>query len=75
MTLARALRGFGRFWWEFVVGDDWKIAAGVGAALAVGALLAATASVEADWVAPVAGGCVLLAFAAVVVADVRGRSR
>ncbi len=58
MTLGGALRGFGRFWWEFVVGDDWRIAAGVAVALAVGALLAATASVEADWVAPVAGGCV-----------------
>jgi hypothetical protein len=75
MTLGGALRGFGRFWWEFVVGDDWRIAAGVAVALAVGALLAATASVEADWVAPVAGGCVLLVFAAVMVAGVRGRSR
>lgn len=75
MTLGGALRAFGRFWWEFVVGDDWKIAAGVALALAVGALLAATASVEADWLAPAAGGCVLLAFAAVVAADVRGRPR
>lgn len=75
MTLRGALRAFGRFWWEFVVGDDWKIAAGVASALGVGALLAVTASVEADWVAPVAGACVLLAFAIVVVADVRGRAR
>ncbi|HST19391.1 MAG TPA: hypothetical protein VLK36_17250 [Gaiellaceae bacterium] len=75
MTLRGALRAFGRFWWEFVVGDDWKIAAGVASALGVGAVLAATASVDAGWVAPVAGCCVLLAFAIVVVADVRGRAR
>jgi hypothetical protein len=75
VTLRGAIRAFGRFWWEFVVGDDWKIGAGVASALAVGALLAATASVDADWVAPVAGGCVLFAFAIVVVADVRGRAR
>jgi hypothetical protein len=74
-VIRRGLRAFARFWWEFVVGDDWKIAAGVVVALAVGALLAATASVEADWVAPVAGACVLVAFAAVVVADVRVRRR
>jgi hypothetical protein len=26
---------FFRFWWDFVVGDDWRVAAGVVAALAV----------------------------------------
>jgi hypothetical protein len=36
----RHVRGFGRFWWDFVVGDDWRIAAGVLTVLAVGALLA-----------------------------------
>ena len=25
----RFVRGFARFWWDFVVGDDWRIAAGV----------------------------------------------
>ena len=24
-----ALRAFGRFWYEFLVGDDWRIVAGV----------------------------------------------
>lgn len=37
----RFLAGFGRFWWDFVVGEDWKIAAGVVGVLAVGALLVA----------------------------------
>jgi hypothetical protein len=39
--------------WEFVVGDDWRIAAGVVVALAVTALLA-SAGVAAWWVMPLA---------------------
>jgi hypothetical protein len=31
---------FLRFWYDFVVGDDWRVAAGVVAAIAVTALLA-----------------------------------
>jgi hypothetical protein len=41
----RFARGFLRFWWDFVVGDDWRIAAGVVAVLAGGALLVARTSV------------------------------
>ena len=37
--IRRALVGFGGFWWDFIVGDDWRIAAGVAGALAIGALL------------------------------------
>jgi hypothetical protein len=39
--------------WEFVVGDDWRTAAGVVLALAVTALLA-SAGVAAWWVMPLA---------------------
>ena len=35
----RRLKAFGRFWWDFVVGDDWRIAAGLGVALGASALL------------------------------------
>ena len=41
----RYLRGFGRFWYDFIVGDDWKIAAGVCLTLAIGAVLVAATSV------------------------------
>ncbi|MEA2420632.1 MAG: hypothetical protein QOE60_2838 [Thermoleophilaceae bacterium] len=34
----RYVRGFGRFWWDFIVGDDWRIAAGVVTVLGLGAL-------------------------------------
>jgi hypothetical protein len=34
----RYLKGFGRFWFDFVVGEDWRIAAGVVVTLGAGAL-------------------------------------
>jgi hypothetical protein len=44
---------FGRFWWDFVVGDDWVAAAGVIAGLAL------TAALAAWWVLPIAVAIVL----------------
>lgn len=35
------MRTFARFWYDFVVGDDWRIAAGVLVVLAIGAALVA----------------------------------
>ena len=46
------LRSFGRFWWNFVVGDDWRVAAGVVVALVVTKLLT-DAGVNAWWLLPV----------------------
>jgi hypothetical protein len=47
------VEGFLRFLWDFVVGDDWRIAVGVVVALALTALIAQT-SVAAWWILPVA---------------------
>ena len=47
------LSAFGRFWWEFIVGDDWRAALGVVAAIGLTAGIAA-AGVAAWWVLPVA---------------------
>ena len=44
---------FGRFWWDFVVGDDWLAAAGVIAGLAL------TAALASWWVLPIAVAIVL----------------
>ena len=45
--------GFGRFWWEFVIGDDWLVAVLVAVAIGATALLAA-ANVAAWWLLPLA---------------------
>jgi hypothetical protein len=47
------LASFGRFWWDFVVGDDWTAAAGVVLAMGLTALLAAN-DVAVWWVMPLA---------------------
>ena len=47
----KRLRSFGRFWWDFVVGDDWLVAAGIAAALGVTALLTES-GVDAWWLLP-----------------------
>ncbi len=52
-TLIGWLRGFGAFWWDFIVGDDWRVAVGVAAALVVTGVLARTA-VPAWWFLPLA---------------------
>jgi hypothetical protein len=44
--------GFGRFWYRFIVGDDWTVAAAVTFGLLLTALLNATA-VAAWWLVPV----------------------
>jgi hypothetical protein len=49
----RRLESFVRFLWDFVVGDDWRIAVGVVAALGITALVAGT-HVAAWWILPVA---------------------
>ena len=67
----RLLRAFGQFWWDFLIGDDWKIAAAVGATLTVGAVVASEVGVGATWLAPVLGAALMVAFAASLVLDVR----
>ena len=47
------IAAFGRFWWDFVVGDDWAAAAGV----VLGLVL--TAALGTWFVLPIAGAIVL----------------
>jgi hypothetical protein len=53
------LMQFLRFWYDFIVGDDWMIAAGVVISLAATGLLARS-GVDAWWLMPLAV-CLLLA--------------
>lgn len=50
---------FGRFWWDFLVGDDWRIAMGIAALLGLTALLV-SARISAWWLLPL-GIVVILA--------------
>lgn len=47
------VRSFGRFWWDFLVGDDWRVAAGLAIAFALTWLLGHE-GVSAWWVLPTA---------------------
>ena len=48
------MKTFLRFWYDFIIGDDWTIAAGVVIALAVTALLAHNGMESAWWLLPLA---------------------
>jgi len=46
------LKRFGSFWYHFIIGDDWRIAAGVIMGLALTGLLAHGLRVQAWWLLP-----------------------
>jgi hypothetical protein len=54
------IRSFARFWWDFIVGDDWRVAAGLALALGLTSLLT-HGGVNAWWLLPIAIA-LLLAF-------------
>jgi hypothetical protein len=72
----RLVKGFGRFWWDFIVGDDWRIAAGVVVVLAAGALLVANTSAPDGLVAAlVAVGILAVAIGSIAASALRARRR
>jgi hypothetical protein len=69
------LKSFGRFWYDFIVGDDWKIAVAVVCAL--GLLLAALeGGLFGDHGLALLGGVLLVcAFAVSLAIDVRPKKK
>jgi hypothetical protein len=57
----RYLVAFGRFWYDFVVGDDWRIAVGVVGVLAVGAVVLAT-GLGGTWLPAALGVALIVVF-------------
>jgi hypothetical protein len=54
----KKLAAFGRFWWDFVIGDDWRVAVLVVVAIGATAVLAA-AGITAWWLVPLAVPAIL----------------
>jgi hypothetical protein len=71
MTL---LRGIGRFLYDFIIGDDWKIAAAVVIALLAGVFMSLV-GVPGTVTALITAGLLATTFTAALVIDVRGSVR
>jgi hypothetical protein len=72
--MMRVVAAFARFWWDFIVGDDWRIAAGVVVVLSLGALLISASAASAALVATLtAAGIMLVAIGSIVAAALRAR--
>jgi hypothetical protein len=52
------LRAFALFWWDFIVGDDWLVAAGVALAV-VATWILTDQGVDAWWLLPLGVSLVL----------------
>jgi hypothetical protein len=65
----KRLKAFGAFWYDFIVGDDWQVAALIVIGLALTAVFTRVARVNAWWLLP------LVAFAALAWSLHRATSR
>jgi len=69
----RFVRDIARFWYDFLVGDDWRIAAGVVAVLAAGAMLVAADALPHDALAPLTAAGIIAVVTASLLAGSRSR--
>jgi hypothetical protein len=51
----RFVTGFFRFWYDFIVGDAWDIAAGIVVVLTIGALLASQSALAEEQITLLVG--------------------
>ena len=70
----RYAAAFGRFWWDFIVGDEWRFAVIVGVAAGVGAIAASGHRARGGVIAVVLAAWVMLAVAVVILASGRRRA-
>ena len=59
-TAAGRLRSFGAFWYDFIIGDDWQIAAGVAVALLITFVVSLASSLA--WIVLPIGVAILLPY-------------
>jgi hypothetical protein len=65
------LKAFGQFWYDFIIGDDWKIAAAVVTTLAVLVLILLTGALSDTALTLLGGVLVIAAFSISLAIDVR----
>jgi erythrin-vacuolar iron transport family protein len=69
----KPLKAFGRFWYDFIIGDDWKIAVAVASALAVLIATMHAKLLDDHGLALLGGAVIILFFAASLAIDVHPR--
>jgi hypothetical protein len=71
----RFVKAFFRFWYDFIIGDDWKIAAAVVTVLLAGALAVTAGAGTAVLLAPLLAVGLGAAFTAALLIDTPPRRR
>jgi hypothetical protein len=69
------LRGFGQFWYDFIIGDDWKIAAAVAITLGLGAVVLVSTHPPAHLFTVILGLALMAAFTIALRVDVQRSGR
>ncbi|MFC6160091.1 hypothetical protein ACFWUU_12185 [Kribbella sp. NPDC058693] len=69
------LKSFGQFWYDFIIGDDWKIAVAVVITLAVMVAAMLSGALSDTALTLIGGALVLVAFSISLAIDVRQKSR
>ena len=69
------LKSFGQFWYDFIIGDDWKIAVAVVLALGVTLVVMATGALGDTALTLFGGVAIVVAFAISLAIDVRPKRR
>jgi hypothetical protein len=65
----RVVKGFFLFWWDFIVGEDWKIAAGVAGILSAGGFLVAYTGLSDTAISFLIGASVVVVVSLSIIGD------
>lgn len=68
------LKSFGQFWYDFIIGDDWKIAVAVVITLAIMVAVMLSGALGDTALTLIGGALVLVAFSISLAIDVRQKS-